>query len=82
MKLDTTVPNVIGVILSRRNLETLLAKLNGHPKNSEVTIAKREDDTLLVVCGEENGPHYADRGYPPGEMHPETEKHLTPLNAA
>jgi len=63
------------VTLSRRNLLTLLAKLDGKPFKSACTITKTDDgDHLLIVKAEENEAHYSARGYGPGEMHPETEQ--------
>lgn len=66
----------VGVYLSRRNLVTLLAKLDGHPKNSACTIVRTLDNgTELVVTAEENAVHYGDRK--PGSMHPDTEEAIT-----
>lgn len=55
------------VELTRRNLEALLVKLNGHPPNSACTIM---NDGWRVKAVE-NAAHYADR--PAGVMHDETE---------
>lgn len=55
-------------MLSRRNVESLLAKLNGHPVNSACTIGR--DGAWVRV--EEDDVHYADREAP-GRMHPATE---------
>lgn len=65
--------------LSRRNLNSLLAKLDGHPPNSACTIG-HPDDMDFWVTAEEDGIHY---GHPSraefngigvvGPMHPETE---------
>lgn len=64
----------IEVILSRRNLEAMLAKLNGHPPNSGLTaLGSRDDAPGLILRVEENEPHYAHRGGVAGEVHPETE---------
>lgn len=62
------------VILSRRNLEALLAKLDGHRHGSACMIFSRDDvGRLLVVHAQENAEHYGGRGYPPAWMHPDTE---------
>lgn len=58
----------VTVTLSRRNLLTLLAKLDGHPPNSGMTISSGE----LTVIAEEDETHYANRP-PAGPMHPDTE---------
>lgn len=56
--------------LSRRNLLTLLAKLDGYPPGSACMIEKDG----LYVKAEEDHIHYSDR--PPGEMHEWTEAKL------
>lgn len=68
----------VTVTLSRRNLQTMLAKLDGNPPGSFKTITKMADhsDYLLVLRAEEDAPHYGSRGYGPGEMHPNTETAL------
>jgi hypothetical protein len=58
------------VVLSRRNLEALLAKLDGAPYDSACTIYRDG----VWVRAEENEKHYGERE--PGEMHPETEARL------
>lgn len=54
-------------MLSRRNLEALIAKLDGYPLDSHCTI---ERDGIYVKA-EPDEIHYADRI--PGEMHTSTE---------
>jgi hypothetical protein len=67
--------DAVVVTLSRRNLRTLLAKLDGHPPGSARAIMKDVDRaTTLVVRAEEDDAHYADR--PPGAMHPLTEAEI------
>lgn len=68
------------IVLSRRNLLTLLAKLDGFPKNSECMIGAPEAYGEFYVKAEEDDEHYnhpsrIDLGIPtvPGAMHPETE---------
>lgn len=66
------------VILSRRNLKTLLAKLDGHPPNSACAIGGGIDAPGLWVIAEEDEAHYANREVPAGmtkygPMHPDTE---------
>lgn len=75
MRLDIR-GRVVHVTLSRRNLKALIAKLDGHPANSARTIATIANALKLIVTAEEDGIHYANRGYPPGPMVPETEEVL------
>lgn len=61
------------VTLSRRNLLTLLAKLDGNPSLSERTIHRvNEDGDVLQVTAEEDDIHYGKRR--PGPMDPDTEE--------
>jgi hypothetical protein len=55
------------VQLTRRNLQALLAKLDGHPPGSKCTIAIDDWEVKAV----ENHEHYTTRR--PGVMHPDTE---------
>lgn len=48
-----------GVVLSRRNLLTLLAKLDGSPTDSACTIIAPPQYGEFFVKGEEDEPHYA-----------------------
>jgi len=59
------------VVLSRRNLLTLLAKLDDRPKGSTKQIAKAEFIGDVVIKAEEDDTHY--KGRKPGRMHHETE---------
>ena len=64
------------VVLSRRNLLSLLAKLDGHPPDSACTIVGGTDTAPgYAVRAEEDGVHYYGRP-PGGEMHPDTEGQL------
>lgn len=70
------------LILSRRNLESLLAKLDGHPPGSACILGGGSDAPGFFVKAEENEEHYADREVPAGMskwglMHPDTERQLT-----
>ena len=71
---------VVRVILSERNLKTLLAKLGGSPPNSACTISyDTRDGVHLFVTAEPDDIHYAnpERDTPvPGLMHPDTEERL------
>lgn len=58
---------VVGIELTRRNLQALLTKLNGHPSNSACTIEKEG----VYVRAVENSEHYSDTV--PGRMHDDTE---------
>ena len=63
------------VILSRRNLKALLAKLDGHPTDSHCEIYKDFASGRLYVRADEDGPHYSHtESHTPGLMHPETEE--------
>lgn len=59
------------LVLSRRNLLALLAKLDGYPPNSYCEIGGGEDAPGFRVTAEEDSVHYANR--PPGAMHSDTE---------
>lgn len=60
------------IVLSRRNLLSLLAKLDGHPKGSACTLFRQG----WGIRAEEDEKHYKSRPYAPGPMHPETEAHI------
>lgn len=62
------------LVLSRRNLLTLLMKLDGYPPWSLCTITGGEDALGFIVTAEEDEVHYATR--PAGLMIPETEAAL------
>lgn len=63
--------------LTRRNLLTLLAKLNGSPPESacEIVKASEDDGFFWTIKAVEDEVHYADRR--PGAMHPDTEAVLS-----
>jgi hypothetical protein len=63
--------------LSRRNLQVLLAKLDGHPPGSACTL-ERDDGSGVVfrVIAEQDREHYGDRA--PGDVHPESLKEERP----
>jgi hypothetical protein len=68
-----------GLVVSRRNLLSLLAKLDGSPSHSACTIMYGG----FRLTAEENDVHYAhpERDLPhPGAMHPDTERALLPAN--
>lgn len=60
------------LVLSRRNLLALLAKLDGYPKESALTILGGDDAPGFLVSAEEDDVHYASRRA--GVMHPDTEE--------
>lgn len=67
------------VVLSRRNLLSLLSKLYGHPPGSSCTIWTEDSDPLALfrwvkVKAEPDEIHYQD--HKPGPMHPSTELDL------
>jgi hypothetical protein len=78
MRLDRVTRTEVMVTLSRRNLLTLLAKLDGHPSNSACTILLTGggEGPELLVRAEDNDAHYQSRPEPPGSMHPDTEAQL------
>lgn len=61
---------LVVVELTRRNLQALLAKLDGHPAGSLRTIVKQG----VAVRAVEDESHYADEV--PGRMHSDTEARL------
>jgi len=75
---------VTHVYLSRRNLLTLLAKLDGHPPGSSRTIEGPILYPATTVTADEDEAHYAheSRGKAvgtPGPMHPRTERRIAEL---
>lgn len=60
------------VELTRHNLMSLLAKLDGNPPGSKCTIVDPEDN--IAVKAVEDIEHY--RARPPGQMHLDTEEAL------
>lgn len=81
MRIDRADAEVIDIVLSRRNLLTLLVKLSGHPANSACTIGwpGAEGQPTLLVRAEPDGRHYADRA-PAGTMVCQTEGALRRLH--
>jgi hypothetical protein len=63
--------SVVRVTLSRRNLQTLLLKLD---EPSERTLIRNCDGVMLYVMGENDEAHYGDRT--PGMVHPREEAKL------
>lgn len=64
------------IVLSRRNLLALLAKLDGHPPYAVCQLVGGNEARGVMVRAEEDDVHYADR--PAGRMHPETERAMRP----
>lgn len=62
------------VVLSRRNVLSLLAKLDGYPAGSAATLISSDDQPTVIVHAEEDKLHYAKMGRAPGPMHPTTEQ--------
>ena len=60
--------------LTRRNLMSLLAKLDGNPPNSACTLIDPDDQ--VAVKAVENAEHYEAEGRAPGPMHEATEEVL------
>lgn len=65
----------VRIELTRRNLRSLLAKLDGHPPNSACTIISPDDhEVTVVVTAVEDVKHYGSRR--PGAMIEDTEQEL------
>ena len=79
MRLDGFEPRLIAITLSRRNLLTLLAKLDGYPSKSACSIYLPGEgfDPTIFVHAEPDEVHYGTRPEPPGAMHPDTEARLS-----
>jgi len=73
--------HVIGVVLSRRNLLTLIAKLDGVPEDSACTILAPIQYGPFFVKAEEDAEHYhhpeREAQGEAGVMHPATERVLS-----
>jgi hypothetical protein len=67
--LDGTGGSLPTLELTRRNLRSLLAKLDGNPPDSACTLIS--PDYRIVVKAVEDAAHYAERQ--PGRMHEATE---------
>lgn len=72
MRIERVNNDNIRIVLSRRNLQSLLAKLD--IEWSAKTIYQEDDQGNVWVSAEENDIHYEDRT--PGPMHPATESAL------
>ena len=60
------------IVLSERNILSLLAKVRGAPGESKRTLI----GDGFTVSVETDAEHYGNRSVPPGIMHPETEAAL------
>lgn len=78
MKMHRFADGKIEVVLSRRNIEVMLAKLNGHPPDSLLTALGGGEAEGLILRVEENDIHYGDRPY--GRAHPDTEAAVAALH--
>lgn len=70
-------PGVIRVALSRRNLMTMLAKLD-IPQSKRMMVFPGFEGPELQILAEEDAQHYADRP-PPGDVHPDTADRMDEL---
>ena len=59
MRIDALTGREVRITLSKRNLETLLAKLER--EDSERTLFTNGHNGLLVVVAEDDATHYANR---------------------
>lgn len=68
--------NIVYLTLSRRNLKTLLLKLD--EPDSQRTLVRHQGDgkPSLVIHAEDDEAHYTNRDVPAGEMHPREEVRL------
>ena len=62
------------IVISRRNLLALLAKLETEPDSARTITAEDENGVTFAVTAEHDLAHSAGRGFPPGRMHPHTER--------
>jgi hypothetical protein len=77
MRLNVVTPRRAEITLSRRNLLTLIAYLDGIGSDERATLVFLDlDNTLLVVNAEEDDVHYRGRTTPPGRMHPDIEARI------
>lgn len=74
MKLITATDEMVTIELSRRNLLSLLAKLDGHPPDSARTIFSNMQLPFVFIKAVEDAEHYSDR--PAGAMVDGTEEHI------
>lgn len=75
---------VTEVVLSRRNIMALLAKLNGYPRTSACALRGPVFYPETIVRAEEDEVHYAHesrQGAAAGPMHPDTESQLIARDA-
>ena len=63
------------LVLSKRNLLSLLAKLDGYPANSACTLLGGDEAPGFRVVAESDEIHYSSR--PAGPIHAYTYKHIT-----
>lgn len=69
----------VGVTLSRRNLESLLAKLDRPGEATRTLMRMTEDGIILTIVAEEDEQHYGDRK--PGNMGQDIEVKLAASRA-
>jgi hypothetical protein len=61
MKSNFVGIGIADITLSRRNLLTLLAKLDAHPADSALTISRYDGSNTIIVHAEEDADHYDGR---------------------
>lgn len=87
MRLEVQNGAVATVALSRRNLLSLLHKLDMEGSARTLVTNDVSDDRglagilMLRVVAEDDDEHYGGRDHPPGEMHPQTEAFLAAREA-
>ena len=77
MNIKSFIGGRVCIELSRRNIKSLLAKLNGHPPSSRCTLVRPcENGLYLEIKAVENDTHYSKPDREPEPMHPSTEAQL------
>lgn len=74
MRLEQSEDGELVLVVSRRNLTSLLAKLDGYPPNSLCTLMGGDECEGVILRAEEDEVHYASRA--PGHVHPSTGRRM------
>lgn len=83
MRIEQFSPTSATIVVSRRNLLALLAKLDGSPEDSARVIGKMDvvGGPQVWLKAETDEEHYGSRPYGPGPMHPDTERRMQDAGA-
>lgn len=71
MRIGTVIDGYVHIVLSERNLRSLLAKLGQEKSERTIEAPRHTGDPTVLVSAEHDSVHYA--GREPGPMHPGTE---------